>query len=67
MQPRNTQRQTWTLAGLLVLATLLVYIPSVSGGFIWDDDTLVTRNSAVKTADGLYSIWFTSWSEITYR
>ncbi len=45
-----------------MVVTVLVYLPSIGAGFIWDDDALVTNNPAVKTADGLYSIWFTSWS-----
>jgi hypothetical protein len=45
-----------------MLVTVMVYLPSMRAGFIWDDDTLVTDNPAIKTADGLYSIWLTSWS-----
>jgi hypothetical protein len=58
----SSPRRTVVCAALLVIATMAVYLPSLHGGFIWDDDTLITQNSAVKSADGLYSIWFTSWS-----
>jgi len=47
----------------LVLVVILVYLPAICGGFIWDDDRLLTGNPAVKTADGLYSIWFGNWAE----
>lgn len=46
----------------MALAAVLVYLPALRGGFIWDDDTLLTGNPAVKTIDGLYSIWFGNWS-----
>ena len=45
----------------LIALTLLVYLPSTHAGFIWDDDILVTNNPAVKTSDGLYSIWLGLW------
>jgi len=48
----------WLLAlGLLVL-TLVVYLPATEGGFIWDDDYYVERNSTLGVVDGLYRIWF---------
>jgi len=56
------ERATWAGAALLMLVTVLVYLPSMRAGFIWDDDTMLTQNPAVKSADGLYSIWLTSWS-----
>ena len=49
------------LAGgaLIVLAVALAYAPAVSGGFILDDDALLTANGLIRSADGLYRIWFT--------
>jgi len=52
----------WPGAVLLALVTLLVYVPAMGGGFLWDDDKLLQENPAVKTIDGLYSIWFGSWA-----
>src|SRR5262249_34551329 len=52
--------QTLALAALLALAATLVYRPALTGGFVWDDDTLVTRSELVKASDGLYRIWFTT-------
>lgn len=57
------QRKEAIGAAVLALVTLLVYVPAMGGGFIWDDDTLLTANPAVKTIDGLYSIWFGNWAE----
>jgi Flp pilus assembly protein TadD len=35
-------------------------MPVLRGGFIWDDDTLVTDNPIVKDSDGLRKLWFTT-------
>lgn len=44
-------------AGLIVLVTVAAYSPSVRGGFIWDDDAHVTKPE-LRSAHGLYRIWF---------
>ena len=46
--------------GLILLATVLVYLPLRQAGFIWDDDTLLTDNPVVKSSDGLRSIWLST-------
>ena len=58
----GAEARWWVGAAVLALVTLLVYVPAMGGGFIWDDDKLLTENPAVKTIDGLYSIWFGSWA-----
>ncbi len=40
----------------IVIATLLAYLPSLGGGFLWDDDGHVTP-AAVRSVDGLRRIW----------
>jgi protein O-mannosyl-transferase len=45
---------------LIVLLTLVAYLPAMRGGFIWDDDRLITDNRLVKAGDGLYRFWFTT-------
>jgi hypothetical protein len=60
--PERAAPPPWLGAALLALITLLVYAPSMRGGFIWDDDSLLTENPAVKTIDGLYSVWFGNWA-----
>jgi tetratricopeptide (TPR) repeat protein len=37
--------------------TLLVYIPAIQGGFVWDDDNHVTNNPGLKSLGGLAEIW----------
>ena len=43
-------------AALLVM-TLIVYLPSVRGGFIWDDRLNVEDNQTLRTTEGLISTW----------
>jgi tetratricopeptide (TPR) repeat protein len=50
----------WTAAGLLLLVTVVTYMPTLRAGFIWDDDGLITNNRMVQARDGLYRIWFTT-------
>ncbi|TWU02021.1 tetratricopeptide repeat protein [Neorhodopirellula pilleata] len=42
----------------LLLITLLVYLPAIGGGFIWDDDDYVTENPTLHDLSGLKAIWF---------
>ena len=44
-------------AVLLALLTLIVYLPSLSNGFIWDDDSYVQKNPTLRSAEGLWKIW----------
>ncbi len=45
---------------LLVVLTVLAYLPVMHGGFIWDDDALITENRMIKADDGLRQIWLTA-------
>ena len=47
-------------AALLALAVFVVYWPAIHGGFVFDDDTLVSRSEIAQAADGLSRIWFTT-------
>jgi tetratricopeptide (TPR) repeat protein len=44
-------------AVFIVILTCIIYIPSISGGFIMDDDKLLTDNIIIKTSDGLKRFW----------
>jgi Flp pilus assembly protein TadD len=48
------------LSWLIVVATLLTYIPALSAGFVFDDETFVTDNPLIRANDGLYRLWFTT-------
>ena len=46
------------LPGIAIFACIvLVYLPSLSAEFIWDDNDYVTENSALRRLDGLWRIW----------
>ena len=44
-------------AGLVVLV-VAAYLPAFGGGWLWDDDILITANPLVTEASGLWRIWF---------
>ncbi len=47
--------------GIIVAAAFLAYLPSLNGGFIWDDKELyLTQNPLIKAADGLFRFWCTA-------
>ncbi len=47
-------------ACIILFLTLVVYIPAMQAGFIWDDDLFLTKNPLIKASDGLYRFWFTT-------
>jgi len=50
--------RTVCLRGLLVVAVLVAYWPSLSAEFIWDDETNITNNQTLRSLDGLRRMWF---------
>jgi tetratricopeptide (TPR) repeat protein len=48
------------MAVLLVMLGLVVYLPSLRNGFVWDDDTFLTKNPLIQAPDGLARFWFTT-------
>jgi tetratricopeptide (TPR) repeat protein len=63
---RSSSDRTVLLGAFIVVATLVAYIPAMSGGFVWDDDTWVTQNDAIKSLGGLFTIWFQPGALIQY-
>jgi tetratricopeptide (TPR) repeat protein len=45
------------MAALLALLVLIVCLPALKGGFLWDDDLLLTENPLIRSADGLWHLW----------
>ena len=43
---------------LLGLLVLVAYLPALSGQFLWDDDSNVTKRGALRSLAGLWRIWF---------
>ena len=46
----------------LVAVVLLLYLPSMTAGFVWDDDETLTANPLVHASDGLSRLWLTTCS-----
>jgi tetratricopeptide (TPR) repeat protein len=44
-------------AGLLFALVVAVYLPVLQAGFIWDDDSYVVANRALRSGAGLWRIW----------
>jgi tetratricopeptide (TPR) repeat protein len=53
-------RHDWLPGFFLVVATIIAYQPVWHADFIWDDDKFLTDNPVIKSADGLYRLWFTA-------
>ncbi|MGD0650693.1 MAG: tetratricopeptide repeat protein [Verrucomicrobiia bacterium] len=47
-------------AAVIALAAVLVYLPALRGGFVFDDSVLLVEQPFVHAADGLRRIWFTA-------
>jgi protein O-mannosyl-transferase len=44
---------------VLVVGTLVIYLPALRAGFVWDDDAHFTGNDAVRRWKGIIDIWST--------
>ena len=53
----HVRSRHWLLPATLVGATILAYLPAFRAGFIWDDDSYLTRNPLMVTLAGLKRIW----------
>ncbi|MGA2059622.1 MAG: hypothetical protein ABSG67_04000, partial [Thermoguttaceae bacterium] len=64
---RSSVSQALTLrmmagVAIIVVVISLAYLPSLSGGFVWDDKILLSENEIIQTSDGLYRLWCTTES-----
>lgn len=50
----------------ILLLTALVYLPSLFNGYVWDDDDYVIQNANLRSAEGLWRIWFVPGSTRQY-
>lgn len=51
----NSGTLIWGL--LLFFLVVIVYVPAMSAGFIWDDDQLLTKNPLMPDPQGWWRIW----------
>jgi len=59
-QPRTIRpSKRWEIAKVaaIILAGVLPYLPALGGGFVWDDQPLITANPLMRTPSGLAEIW----------
>lgn len=59
-------RHPAVLGGLLVILVVVVFLPALGGGFIWDDDAYVTNNPMLTATNGLQEIWLTAHTQSQY-
>ena len=52
-----TRKNSLIVALALVAAVVVAYLPSLSAGFVWNDDTYLTENPTLDGAHGLQRIW----------
>ena len=45
---------------VLAAVTILLYIPAIGSGFVWDDDKFLTENPHIHAADGLQRFWLST-------
>src|SRR6202040_1584377 len=63
---RSSRVRIYSLALIISILTVLAYRPAWNGGFVWDDDAYVTKNSLLTEPDGLQRIWFSFDSPSQY-
>lgn len=58
-RPQTAPRSGIALAAAFLCAlTAITYLPALRNGFVWDDDLFLTQNSLLKSASGLWHVWF---------
>jgi protein O-mannosyl-transferase len=53
-------KNPWLKIAVIVLAAVVLYLPAIGGGFVWDDDQFVGGSRMAAGLDGLRQFWFTS-------
>lgn len=61
-----TRKSTIAAACGIVCLTLVVYMPSVRCGLVWDDIHNITENASLRSWDGLQRIWIQPTSVLQY-
>ncbi len=47
-----------TSGAVILLMTVVAYVPAMHGEFVWDDNLYVSENDTLSSSDGLSRIWF---------
>ncbi len=56
-KPQEAVGQIIAGVAFLLFATVVVYLPAIQAGFIWDDPEYVLHNQTLRTLDGLRQMW----------
>ena len=60
----ETMKNAWKSLGggiaLILLLTIVAYLPTLRSGFVFDDFPLIVENRMIQTNDGPYRFWFTA-------
>ena len=56
-KPQKAIGQMIAGVAFLLFATVVVYLPAIHAGFIWDDPDYVVHNQTLRTLDGLRQMW----------
>ncbi len=54
MEPKTKR---WLLVAAMAILAVVAYLPVAHAGWIWDDDSYLTANPALRVEDGLRLIW----------
>ena len=67
---RRVMKGSWkslSIGGVvIVLLTIVVYLPALQGGFVWDDHHNITGNQLLRTLEGLEQTWMDPHASIQY-
>src|SRR5215470_433743 len=61
--PARRAGSSWLIvagAACIAAITVIAYLPSLRGGFLIDDDLLLTDSPLIRAPDGVYRFWFTA-------
>jgi len=64
--PAVSRRNDLISGFLLVLITIIVYLPLLKAGYIWDDGGWVVHNPLMTSPHGLWDIWFEPSKSLQY-
>jgi tetratricopeptide (TPR) repeat protein len=53
-------KRQYVIAGLICMLALAAYLPAMTAGYVWDDDTFLYENPWIHAGDGLARFWFTT-------
>ncbi len=63
---KNAWKSPMVGAALIILLTVVAYLPVWRAGFIWDDDDYVTHNPALRSLEGVERTWFEPGATVQY-